>query len=97
MKKKKDPFKPLDSYEAELMKAIGKDEFEEVPNQEKEIKRLSSYFKELPKKDKRITIRVNENDLEQVKSRAVASGIPYQTIIAALIRQYAEGEISLKV
>lgn len=93
----KDPYKPLDKYEAELLKAIENDEFVEVPNQSREIKKIMSYFKDFPKKNKRLTIRVDQNDLEQIQSKAIRTGIPYQTLISAVLRQYAKGEISLKL
>jgi predicted DNA binding CopG/RHH family protein len=97
MKKKFDPYKPLDKYEEELAKAIENDEFVSVPNPEKEIARLTSYFKNFPKKDKRITIRVKEKHLEKIQEKAIQTGIPYQTIIGSLISQYATGKISLKI
>ena len=39
MKLKKSAFEPLDDYEKQLIKDIENDEFVEVPNQKKEIKR----------------------------------------------------------
>ncbi len=98
MKKlKKDIFKPLDKYEEDLIKAIENDEFVEVPNQEEEIKRYVSYFKNMPKKNKRLTIRVDNNDLESIQEKAIKSGIPYQTLIASILRKFARGKINIGV
>lgn len=93
----KDPYKPLDKYEEKLMKAIENDEFQPVPNQRAEIKRYTSYFKALPRKDTRITIRVNEMDLEKIQNKAVKSGLPYQSLISALLHQYAKDEIKIGI
>jgi len=101
MKKiKKDIFKPLDKYEEDLIKAIDNDEFVEIPNQEEEMKRYRAYAKytlEKMKKDKRITIRVENNDLELIQNKAIESGIPYQTLIASILRKFARGKINIGV
>lgn len=89
-------FAPLDKEEAEIMRAIERDELVPIKNKKAEIKRLVSYFQQMPRKDKRVTIRVNDNDLQKIQNKAVRSGIPYQTLISALIRQFAEGKISLQ-
>ncbi|MBI5122428.1 antitoxin [Candidatus Roizmanbacteria bacterium] len=98
MKKlKKDIFRPLDKYEEDLIKAIENDEFVEVPNQEEEVKRYVSYFKSMPKKNKRLTIRVDNNDLESIQEKAIETGIPYQTLIASILRKFARGKINIGV
>jgi len=68
-----------------------------VPNQKKEIKRITSYARNMLKKDKRITIRVAKEDLKKIQDKAVESGIPYQTLINALIRRYANGRINISI
>lgn len=98
MKLKKNAFKPLDKYEEELIKAFENGEFVPVPNQKEEKEKAmaaAKYTLERLKKDKRITIRVDKKDLEKIQSRAVKKGIPYQTIIAAILHQYANNKIKL--
>lgn len=94
---KKSAFKPMDDYEKQLIKDIENDEFVEVPNQAKEIKRYVSYAKNYLKKDKRITLRVAKKDLEKIQTKAIETGIPYQTLINSLIRQFANGRINIIV
>jgi predicted DNA binding CopG/RHH family protein len=36
----------------------------------------------------RISLRVSKRDLERLKSRALQEGVPYQTLISALIHRY---------
>ncbi|MHB1275643.1 MAG: CopG family antitoxin, partial [Candidatus Humimicrobiaceae bacterium] len=35
-----------------------------------------------------ITLRLNNNDLEQIKSIAANEGIPYQTLISSVLHKY---------
>lgn len=98
--KKYDIFAPLDDYEKDLMKAIDNDEFVEIPNQEEEMKRYraaAKYTLEKMKKDKRITIRVESEDLKTIQNKAIESGIPYQTLIASILRKFARGKINIGV
>ena len=41
------------------------------------------------KKDAVLNIRVNSQDLENIKQKAKRIGIPYQTFVSELIHQYA--------
>lgn len=97
IKKIKSIYEPLDDEERQLIKDIENDVFVSVPNKEEEIKRLRSYAANYLKKDKRLTLRVAKVDLEKIQDKAIKSGIPYQTLISSLIRQYANGRISLSV
>ena len=49
------------------------------------------------KKNKRITIRVENDDLELIQDKAIESGIPYQTLIASILRKFARGKINIGV
>lgn len=97
IKKIKSIYEPLDEEERQLIKDIENDVFVSVPNQEEEIKRLRSYAANYLKKDKRLTLRVAKVDLEKIQDKAIKSGIPYQTLISSLIRQYANGRISINI
>lgn len=45
------------------------------------------------RKDCRITIRLYEHDLKGIQKKAMAMGIPYKTLIYAMIYRYVEGEL----
>ncbi|MDP4010721.1 MAG: antitoxin [Candidatus Roizmanbacteria bacterium] len=99
-KAKKSIYEPLDDYERQLIKDMENDEFVEVPNQEEEIRKIresAKYTLEKLKKDKRITIRVGNNDLESIQNKALESGIPYQTLISSILRKFARGKINIGV
>jgi len=99
-RQKKVMFAPLDDYERDLIKAIENDEFVEVPIKEEEMKRYreaAKYTLEKMKKDKRITIRVENEDLNLIQDKAIKSGIPYQTLISSILRKFARGKINIGV
>ena len=90
--KKYDIFAPHDDYEEDLIKAIDNDEFVEVPIKEEEMKRYreaARYTLEKMIKNKRITIRVENEDLNLIQNKAIESGIPYQTLISSILRKFA--------
>ena len=74
----------LDKYEQEIEDAIANGEYFSVPKTE---------FK----KSKSITLRVKNEDLITVKSKARGVGIPYQRIINMLINGYANDRIKLAI
>ena len=47
------------------------------------------------KKRSQLTIRAFDNDLLQIKKRAEELGIPYHTLITALLHNFATGKIDL--
>lgn len=95
----KDPFKNLvlDKEEQEIEAAIERGEYVSTPDfkeRKKAFQEAAQRYNEL-KQAKRITIRVKQEDLIRVKAKAKQRGIPYQTLLNALIRQYAEGHIQI--
>lgn len=88
----------LDNQEKRIEKALEREEFVRVSNLDetkKLFKEAAKNYKELAK-TKRITIRVNNEDLIKVKAKAKRNNIPYQTLLNALIRQFAEGRTSVR-
>ena len=45
------------------------------------------------RKDRRLNIRLSSKDLEAIQKRALAEGLPYQTLIASLLHKYATGRL----
>ena len=58
---------------------------------------MAKYTLAKMKKNKRITIRVEKDDLESIQDKAIKSGIPYQTLIAAILRKFAQGKINIGI
>jgi predicted DNA binding CopG/RHH family protein len=55
--------------------------------------RYSHYAKATFRKDRRLDIRLSSKDLEAIQKRALAEGLPYQTLIASLLHKYASGRL----
>ena len=89
----------LDKQEKKIEKALEREEFISASN----LEATKNLFKEAVRnyenlqKTKRITIRVNQGDLIKVKAKAKRNNIPYQTLLNALIRQFAQGRTSIRV
>ena len=54
---------------------------------------VSRYAKATFRKDRRLNIRLSSKDLEAIQKRALAEGLPYQTLIASLLHKYATGRL----
>ena len=83
----------LDNEEKEILHTYENNEFVEIPDMEAEIKNHAEYAKLTFLKNKRINIRISQNDLESIQIKALEEGIPYQTLIASLIHKYVKGKI----
>lgn len=86
---------PLDEYENELLESVENGEWVSKGNVDERLKVLQSYIKNQNKKA--ISIRVNENDIYELKKKALENSIPYQNIIQMLIHQFATNKIKLSV
>ncbi len=42
------------------------------------------------KKNKTITVRISEYDLEKLKMKAVKEGLPYQTLLTSVVHKFVE-------
>lgn len=58
------------------------------------LRRASVNFKK--KKEARVNIRLQEDDLEGMRQKAEEEGIPYQTLIASLVHKYVNGRVVFK-
>jgi predicted DNA binding CopG/RHH family protein len=72
----------LDKYETELLQSVENGEWQSRGNIDERMKELQSYVKN--QKKKAISIRVSENDIYELKKKALESGVPYQNIIQML-------------
>lgn len=73
----------IDSYESGIVKRVS--------NVPKDLGKMREAAKLTFKKDARINIRISSKDLRALQKKALAEGIPYQTLISSLLHKYAEG------
>ena len=85
----------LDEYEQEILQSVENGEWESKNNVDERLIELQSYIKR--QKKKAISLRVNENDIYELKKKALENGIPYQNLIQILIHQFATNKIRLGI
>jgi predicted DNA binding CopG/RHH family protein len=44
-------------------------------------------------KKKPITVRVQQQDIDRIKVKALEQGIPYQTLVSSILHRYASGTL----
>lgn len=84
------------SEESALLDAIEAGEFKSVDNLKEELAKAKQAAKNTVTKNKNINIRISESDIAKLKARSIEVGIPYQTIVSALIHNYTTGKIKLE-
>jgi len=91
---KVNPFKAkLNKEERQMLGDLERGEFKSVPNLEKEKKRIQAIARASLKKNKRVNIRLAENDIYSIRNLAMEEGIPYQTLMASILHKYASGRL----
>lgn len=77
----------LDDYEKEILEAYENGRLKPAKTQTD----YQSIAKNTLKKNRKINIRISENDLTALQRRAAREGIPYQTLIGSVLHKYASG------
>ncbi|HLP48585.1 MAG TPA: antitoxin [Candidatus Kapabacteria bacterium] len=83
--------------EKELLSAYQRGKLIPVENQEEMRRKLRQAAKATIEKARHVSIRVTEKDLRKIKAKAVATGIPYHTLLGSLLHQYADGKVSFSI
>jgi predicted DNA binding CopG/RHH family protein len=89
----------LDDAEQAIEEAIERGEYRDVPDpvaSRKLVEEAASRHLQL-NTTKPITLRVRQTDLIKIKAKAKRSNIPYQTLLSALLHDFAEGEKELTI
>jgi predicted DNA binding CopG/RHH family protein len=95
----KDPFDGLvlDDEEQAIEDALERGEFEEAPDfasTKKMLQEAAHNYKQLHT-SKPVTLRINQLDLIKIKAKAKQNNIPYQTLLGAMLHDFAEGKREL--
>ncbi|MBF0280309.1 MAG: antitoxin [SAR324 cluster bacterium] len=78
----------LYSEEQEILDAFEKGQLQSVPNVEQEIFNAKETARQTFKKNKRVNLRMTENDFEMAHVKTLEEGIPYQTLLSSIIHKY---------
>lgn len=79
--------------EKELLASVERGEWKASRGGKTERARYASYARATFRKDRRVNIRLSGKDLEAIQARALAEGLPYQTLISSLLNKYASGRL----
>ncbi len=86
----------LDKAEMELLASYENDEWVASKEQQATLAKYGEYARHTFKKDKRLNIRLSTKDLEGLQKKALAEGLPYQTLIASILHKYVAGRLMEK-
>ena len=83
----------LDKEEQEILDAFDAGELQRSPDSEHRKAQHQQYAEAMFKKDARINTRLSSKDLRGLQKKALAEGIPYQTLVASILHKYVEGRL----
>jgi predicted DNA binding CopG/RHH family protein len=83
----------LDTDEKDILTSFERGEWRSSGPTKRERQRYSRYAEATFRKDRRVNIRLSGRDLEAIQKRALAEGLPYQTLISSLLHKYASGRL----
>lgn len=87
--------KYLDNFEKDILQSVESGEWKSKNNKQERLKELQSYIKN--EKKKAISLRLSENDIYELKKKALQNSIPYQNLLQMLIHQFVTDKIKLIV
>ncbi len=85
----------FDQEELKILEALENDTITHSIDRDEEIALAKAAAKAYLSKSKNVTLRLSLADLQGMKRKAAETGIPYQTLINALIHQYVSGKVKL--
>ena len=83
----------IDAKEKDLLESVERGEWKSTGGGKQTRTRYAHYAKATFRKDRRLNIRLSSKDLEAIQKRALAEGLPYQTLISSLLHKYAAGHL----
>lgn len=86
----------LTKEERELSGSVERGEWKSVDNVDVEIARAREIARATAAKDERMNIRMSRRDMLALKARALELGIPYQTLVSTVLRQWLRRSSTLE-
>ncbi len=77
----------LDEYEKEILEAYENGKLK--PSKSRSD--YQSIARDTMRKNRKINIRISDNDLSALQRRAAREGIPYQTLVGSVLHKYVSG------
>lgn len=82
----------LDTYESDVLAAFEQGQLQSVATKA-ELAKARAAARATSIKDRRVNIRLTSGDLQDIQTRALEEGLPYQTLIASVLHKYATGRL----
>lgn len=82
----------IDKEERAILAAYERGKLRSVATK-KELAKFKAAARATAIKDRRVNIRLSSNDLREIQARALADGLPYQTLIASVLHKYVTGRL----
>lgn len=83
----------LDPEEKELLESVERGAWSKVLRGKTVRNRYARYATATFRRNRRLNIRLSSKDLEAIQKRALAEGLPYQTLISSLLHKFAAGRL----
>lgn len=83
----------LDQEEQDILDAFESGLAQRSERADQVQKRHQGYAEAMLRKDARINVRLPSKDLRGLQKKALAEGIPYQTLVASILHKYVEGRL----
>ena len=83
----------IDPYETEILAAYERGSLKSVATKS-ELARFRAVARSTSIKDRRVNIRLSGGDLRDIQAKALAEGMPYQTLIASILHKYVTGRLA---
>ena len=83
----------LDQEERDILAEFESGKVKRAKDAAKTQERHQEYAEAMLRKDARINIRLSSKDLRGLQKKALAEGIPYQTLVASILHKYVEGRL----
>ena len=83
----------LDAEEQEILEAFETDQLQRSAEAADIQQRHQAYAAAMFRKDARINVRLPARDLRRLKQKALADGLPYQSLVASVLHKYVEGRL----
>jgi predicted DNA binding CopG/RHH family protein len=82
----------IDKEERAILNAYERGKLRSVATK-RELAKFKAAARATAIKDRRVNIRLSSNDLREIQARALADGLPYQTLIASVLHKYVTGRL----
>ena len=82
-----------DVFEKDILSAYEDGRLKSVATRA-ELTKFKSAARATAIKDRRVNIRLSTGDLQDIQAKALAEGLPYQTLIASVLHKYVTGRLT---